>query len=85
MVSAWPILVDLCAEDGITVDLEMHARCVCHVVNLVVRLYMKEIGANKSYNADELANSCPDAEEDNEHAVNIVRYLTSFVHSSPKA
>jgi hAT family C-terminal dimerisation region/BED zinc finger len=84
MVSAWLILVDLCAKDGITVDLEMHARCVCHVVNLVVRLFMKEIGANKSYNADELENSCPEAEEGYAHAVNIVRYLTSFVHSSPK-
>jgi hypothetical protein len=54
MVSAWPILVDLCAKDGITVDVEMHARCVCHVINLVVRLFMKEIGANKSYSADEV-------------------------------
>jgi hypothetical protein len=31
MVSVWPTLVDLCAKDGITMDLEMHARCVCHV------------------------------------------------------
>jgi hypothetical protein len=84
MVSAWPILVDLCAKDGITVDLEMHARCVCHVVNLVVRLFMKEIGANKSYSAEEVENACPETEEFYAHAVNVVRYLTSFVHSSPK-
>jgi hypothetical protein len=47
MVAEWPILVDLCGKDGITLDLEMHARCVCHVINLVVGLFLKKIGANR--------------------------------------
>jgi hypothetical protein len=55
MIAAWPVLVKLCAEDGTIVDEDMHARCVCHVINLVVRLFLKEISANLSLSAAELS------------------------------
>jgi hAT family C-terminal dimerisation region/BED zinc finger len=84
MVAAWPILVDLCGKDGITLDLEMHARCVCHVINLVVRSFLKEIGANRFLSDEDLDSSCFDNQEVYSYAVNLVRYLTSYVHSSPK-
>jgi hypothetical protein len=48
MVSAWKILVDLSAKDGIPVDMEMHARCVCHFLNIVVRLFMKEMAQTRA-------------------------------------
>jgi BED zinc finger len=84
MVAAWPILVDLCAKDGITLDLEMHARCVCHVINLVVRSFLKEIGANRCLSDEALDSSSFDNQEVYSYAVNMVRYLTSYVRSSPK-
>ena len=39
MVAAWPLLVDICAKDGTIVDEDMHARCVCHVINITVRAF----------------------------------------------
>jgi hypothetical protein len=57
MVAAWPILVDLCAKEGTTVDDDMHARCVFHVINIVVRAFLKMIGANLSLTSAELADN----------------------------
>jgi hypothetical protein len=56
MVAAWPILVDLCAKDGAIIDEDMHARCVCHVINIVVRAFLKDIGANLSLSSVQLAD-----------------------------
>jgi hypothetical protein len=87
MVAAWPLLVDLCAKDGTIVDEDMHARYVCHVINITVRAFLKEIGANLAVGAAQLSD--PDHEGNtgfSAHArsVNFVRFLTSYVHSSPK-
>jgi hypothetical protein len=80
VVAAWPILINLLAKDGIYVDEHMHARCVCHVVNILVRQFLKDLGANFCLSQAVADNDvCSHA-----HAVNIVRFMTSFVHSSPK-
>jgi hypothetical protein len=80
VVAAWPILINLLAKDGIYVDEHMHARCVCHVVNILVRQFLKHLGANLCLSQAVADNDvCSHA-----HAVNIVRFMTSFVHSSPK-
>jgi hypothetical protein len=92
MVAAWPLLVDLCAKDGAIIDEDMHARCVCHVINLVVRAFLKEIGANLSLSSAQLADRDSGAWDclwkpgysGHARSVNLVRYLTSYVHSSPK-
>jgi hypothetical protein len=84
MVAAWPILVEIFGKDVITLDLEMHARCVCHVINLVVHSFLKEIGANRRFSDEDLDSSSFGNQEVYACAVNLVRYLTSYVHSSPK-
>jgi hypothetical protein len=92
MVASWPILVDLCAKEGTTVDEDMHARCVCHVINIVVRAFLKRIGANLSLTSAELADNEGDygaqlrkaGHMGHARSVNLIRYLTSYVHSSPK-
>jgi hypothetical protein len=92
MIAAWPILVDLCAKDGAIVDEDMHARCVFHVINIVVSAILREIGANLSLSSAQLADrdsGALDCSWKPGYAVharsfNLVRYLTSYVHSSPK-
>jgi hypothetical protein len=91
MVAAWPILVDLCAKEGTTVDDDMHARCVCHVINIVVRAFLKRIGANLSLTSAELADEGDNGAQlrkagymGHARSFNLIRYLTSYVHSSPK-
>jgi hypothetical protein len=87
MVAAWPLLVDLCAKDGTIVDEDMHARCVCHVINIAVRAFLKDIGANLSVSAAQLSDpdhECNTRFSVHARSVNFVRFLTSYVHSSPK-
>jgi hypothetical protein len=85
MVSAWPILRELGAKYGVTIHQDMHARCVCHVINIVVRLFLREIGANQILNvADRSSETCTLQNRKHSHSVNHVRLITGYVYSSPK-
>jgi hypothetical protein len=79
--------VDLCDNDGTIVREDMHSRCVCHVINITVRAFLKEIGANLTVGAAKLSDHDHECNTDiSEHArsVNFVTFLTSYVHSSHK-
>jgi hypothetical protein len=48
------------------------------------RSFLKEIGANRCLSDEDLYSSSFDNQEVYSYAVSLVRYLTSYVHSSPK-
>jgi hypothetical protein len=87
MIAAWPLLVDLCAKDGTIVDEDMHARCVCHVIHINVRAFLKEFGANLAVGVAQLSDpdhECNTGFSAHARSDNFVRFLTSYVHSSSK-
>jgi len=84
MIAAWPVLIELLAKDGIQLDQDMHARCVCHVVNILVRGFLKDIGANKPMSASTVPKKDESQARPHADAVNLIRFLTVYIHSSPK-
>ena len=56
IVAAWLQLVHLCSHDCTIFFKDMHARCVFHVINIIVRDYLKEIGANLTVAAAQLSD-----------------------------